>query len=50
MRRMEEILQGSGVLVQPFWRSIFRHMTPSLRGLVMHPTFELQLEGAWLAK
>ena len=50
MRRMEEILQASGVLVQPFWRSIFRHMTPALRGLVMHPTFELQLEGAWLAK
>lgn len=48
MGRMESILQASGVLVQPFWRSIFRHMVPELHGLVMHPTFELHLERAWL--
>lgn len=48
MARMQAILQGSGVLVQPFWRSIFRHMTPRVQGLVMHPTFELQLEQVWI--
>lgn len=50
MARMERILRDSGVIVQPFWRSIFRHMTPRVRGLAMHPTFELQLESVWIAR
>ena len=50
MARMEAILQGSGVLVQPFWRAIVRHSTERVQGLVMHPTFELQLERVWLAE
>ncbi len=48
MARLEKILQSSGVLVQPYWRSIFRHMRRELRGLLMHPTFELHLERTWL--
>ncbi len=49
MGKMEKILQDSGVLVQPYWRSTFRHMTQNVNGLVMHPTFEIQLERTWLA-
>jgi len=48
MGEMEAILQSSGILVQPYWRSIFRHMVPSVNGLVMHPTFEIHLEKTWL--
>jgi peptide/nickel transport system substrate-binding protein len=48
MRRMQEILQESGVIVQPYWRNIHRHATASVHGLAMHPTFEIQLERAWL--
>jgi peptide/nickel transport system substrate-binding protein len=48
MAQMEKILQDSGVLVQPYWRSTFRHMTPEVKGLVMHPTFEIHLEKTWL--
>lgn len=48
MSRLETLLRESGVLVQPFWRSIFRHGTPRIQGLAMHPTFELQLESVWL--
>jgi peptide/nickel transport system substrate-binding protein len=48
MREMEQILQDSGVIIQPYWRSIFRHMTPDVRGLAMHPTFEIHLEDTWL--
>lgn len=50
MARMEKIIQDSGILVQPYWRSTFRHMTPDVNGLVMHPTFEIHLENAWLAQ
>lgn len=49
MLKMETILQDSGVLVQPYWRSTFRHMTPDIHGLVMHPTFEIHLEKTWLS-
>jgi peptide/nickel transport system substrate-binding protein len=49
MAKLEKILQDSGVLVQPYWRSTFRHMTDDVNGLVMHPTFEIHLETTWLA-
>ena len=48
MGQMEQILQDSGVIVQPYWRKTFRHMTEEVRGLVMHPTFEIHLERTWL--
>lgn len=48
MARMEEIVQDAGIIVQAYWRSTFRHMTPAVHGLVMHPTFEIQLERTWL--
>jgi peptide/nickel transport system substrate-binding protein len=49
MREMQTILQDSGVIVQPYWRNIYRHMTDDVRGLVMHPTFQIHLERTWLA-
>lgn len=49
MAEMETILRDSGVLIQAYWRKTFRHMTPGVRGLVMHPTFEIHLEETWLA-
>jgi peptide/nickel transport system substrate-binding protein len=49
MAEMETILRDSGVLIQAFWRDTFRHMTPRVRGLEMHPTFELHLEKVWIA-
>lgn len=48
MGKMEKILQDSGVLVQPYWRSTFRHMTENVHGLAMHQTFEIHLEATWL--
>lgn len=49
MQEMETILQDSGVLIQPYWKKTFRHMTEDVQGLVMHPTFEIHLEKTWLA-
>ncbi len=40
MKRLEEIMQEQGVLIQPYWRSLFRHADPNIGGIEMHPTFE----------
>jgi peptide/nickel transport system substrate-binding protein len=48
MAQLETILQDSGVLVQPYWRSTFRHSTAEVQALEMHPTFEIHLERTWL--
>ena len=39
MAKMEKILQDEGTMVQPFWRSLFRH---AREGVIvdMHPSFE----------
>src|SRR5215475_1047507 len=50
MKDIETILQDSGVLIQPFWRSIYRHHADYVKGLFMHQTFELQLDKVWLDK
>jgi peptide/nickel transport system substrate-binding protein len=50
MKDIEQILQDSGILIQPFWRSLYRHHAEYVKGLFMHQTFELQLDKVWLDK
>ena len=38
--QMEKILQDEGIMVQPFWRSLFQHSKSNVVGLEMHPSFE----------
>ena len=40
MAKLEAILQAEGVMVQPYWRSLYRHYKPEVMGAEMHPTFE----------
>lgn len=40
MARLEEILVEENVLIQPYWRLLYRHVTPGVHGLGMHPTLE----------
>ena len=40
MEKLEHIMQDTGVMVQPYWRSIFRNFDPKVKGADMHPTFE----------
>jgi peptide/nickel transport system substrate-binding protein len=47
MRRLQEIMQEEGVLIQPYWRSITRHMRPNIGGADMHPTFEVHYQYYW---
>ena len=48
MKDVEMILQSSGVIVQPYWRSLFCHMAPTVRNYTMHSQFEVHLEKTWL--
>jgi peptide/nickel transport system substrate-binding protein len=47
MRRLEQILQDEGVLIQPYWRSLYRHARPNVHGAEMHPTFEVRYQYYW---
>ena len=49
MKELEEALQGSGIIVQPYWRKLFCHMSPKLMGYQMHQAYEQDFTGAWLA-
>jgi len=40
MKRLEEILREEGVLIQPYWRSLYRHTDPKLGGIDIHAQFE----------
>jgi peptide/nickel transport system substrate-binding protein len=40
MVKLESILQDEGFIVQPFWRSLFRHARETVVGVDMHPSFE----------
>ncbi|WP_050526007.1 ABC transporter substrate-binding protein [Pseudorhodobacter aquimaris] len=40
MKRLEEILQDQAVMIQPYWRKLYRHVDPKVKGAEMHPTFE----------
>ena len=40
MAKIQKIMQDEGVLIQPYWRSIYRNFKPGIGGIDMHPTFE----------
>ncbi|MDJ0827813.1 MAG: ABC transporter substrate-binding protein [Rhodobacter sp.] len=43
MARLQKIMQDQGVIIQPYWRSIYRHHKPNIVGADMHPTFEIHV-------
>jgi ABC-type dipeptide transport system, periplasmic component len=49
MHRLEEIMQEEGVLIQPYWRSIFRNARPNIHGAEMHPTFVVDYVNYWMS-
>ncbi|WP_118134403.1 ABC transporter substrate-binding protein [Oceanicella sp. SM1341] len=40
MKDVETMLQEDGVIIQPYWRSLYRHFREYVKGADMHPTFE----------
>ncbi len=41
MVRIQEIMREEGVIIQPYWRSLFRHYKDNVVNAEMHPTFEI---------
>ncbi|RRH88206.1 ABC transporter substrate-binding protein [Mesorhizobium tamadayense] len=49
MKDLETILQDSGVIIQPFWQSLFGHMSKKVQNYAIHQTFQMDLQKVWLA-
>ena len=49
MERVEQIMQEQGVMVQPYWRSLYRHADPKVMDADMHATFEHHHYKWWIA-
>ncbi|GGH38323.1 peptide/nickel transport system substrate-binding protein [Cribrihabitans marinus] len=43
MAKLQKIMQDEGVIIQPYWRSIYRHHKAEVVGAEMHPTFEIHV-------
>jgi peptide/nickel transport system substrate-binding protein len=41
--RLQRIMQDEGVVIQPYWRSTYRHARPELLNAEQHPTFEIHV-------
>jgi peptide/nickel transport system substrate-binding protein len=48
MKDLESILQDSGVIIQPYWLSLYNHAVPQVKNYGMHPTYEVNVEDVWL--
>ncbi len=48
MKEVEQILQDSGIIIQPFWRAIARASTGGVMGYDMHQAFEMHHENFWI--
>ncbi|RVC57184.1 diguanylate cyclase, partial [Mesorhizobium sp. M2A.F.Ca.ET.046.02.1.1] len=40
MKDIEQILQDSGIIIQPYWRKLYSHSTKAVQNFKMHPTYE----------
>lgn len=48
MKDVEQILQDSGVIIQPFWQKVYCHMSKKVKNHTVHPMFQLDLQDVWL--
>ncbi len=44
MAKLQTMMQEEGVIVQPYWRSLFRHFRDGIVGAEMHPQFEIRYQ------
>jgi peptide/nickel transport system substrate-binding protein len=49
MAKIEQNLRDSGVIIQPYWRSIYRSHREGVMGYEMHQALEMHLDKVWLA-
>lgn len=49
MAKLQQIMLDEGVLIQPYWRSLYRNARPNILNAEMHPTFEVRYQHYGLA-
>ena len=49
MKPTKAIMQEEGVMIQPYWRSLFRNARPNVHGAEMHPTFVVDYVKYWVS-
>ena len=50
MAKLETIMLEEGVVTQPYWRSLYNHNRSNVKGMGMHPTFEIHMDKIWLSQ
>ncbi|MEO1722784.1 MAG: ABC transporter substrate-binding protein [Pseudomonadota bacterium] len=48
MEGLQTRLRESGVIIQPFWRKLYLHHVPELKGYQRHQAREMHFDRAWL--
>ncbi|MEO1531438.1 MAG: ABC transporter substrate-binding protein, partial [Pseudomonadota bacterium] len=48
MERLQTMLRDSGVIIQPYWRKLYLHHVPALKGYERHQAREMHFDRAWL--
>ncbi len=50
MKTCEQILQDSGIIIQPFWRKVYNHNSPKVHGYSQQALQQLQLGKVWMSE
>jgi len=48
MAKIQKIMQDEGVIIQPYWRSLYRHTKANVKNAEKHPTFEIHIDQIWI--
>ena len=48
MAKLEQNLRDSGVIIQPFWRALYRSARKGVHGFEMHQSLEQHLDLVWI--
>ncbi|MCR4265050.1 ABC transporter substrate-binding protein [Nitratireductor sp. ZSWI3] len=48
MAKIERKLRDSGIIIQPYWRSVYRSFRPGVHGCEQHQALEQHFESAWI--
>ena len=48
MKDIEQTLQDSGIIIQPYWRKLYNSSVAAVKNHGMHPTFEHDFGKVWL--
>ena len=49
MKRLQEIMIEEGVIIQPYWRSLYHHYRDGVNGAEMHPATDINNDELWLS-